>query len=144
MAIHDQWDWSVRYPVLRLSFGSGNFKEPGDLHKDVMEQLDAIESEVSVQSSYDTARGRFRYLLRTLHQQTGQRVAVLVDEYDKPILDALEEPEIARANRDYLRGLYATIKDSDAHIKVHLPHRREQILQSQLVLRPSTISSTLP
>ena len=117
LAIHDQWDWSVRHPVLRLSFGSGNFKEPGDLHKDAMEQLDAIESEVSVRSSYDTARGRFRHLLRTLHQQTGQRVAVLVDEYDKPILDALEVPEVARANRDYLRGLYATIKDSDAHIK---------------------------
>ena len=116
LAIHDQWDWSVRHPVLRLSFGSGNFKEPGDLHRDAMEQLDALESEVGVRSGYDTARGRFRHLLRTLHQQTGQRVVVLVDEYDKPILDALEVPEVARANRDYLRGLYATIKDSDAHI----------------------------
>ena len=43
-------------------------------------------------------------------------MVVLVDEYDKPILDALEVPDIARANRDFLRGLYATIKDSDAHI----------------------------
>ena len=42
---------------------------------------------------------------------------MLVDEYDKPILDALEEPEVARANRDYLRGLYATIKDCDAHVR---------------------------
>ena len=116
LAIHERWDWSVRHPVLRLSFGSGNFKEPGDLHKDAMEQLDAIGSEVSVRSSYDTARGRFRHLMKTLHQQTGQRVAVLIDEYDKPILDALEVPEVAWANRDYLRGLYATIKDSDAHI----------------------------
>ena len=46
-----------------------------------------------------------------------QRVAVLVDEYDKPILDALETPEAARANRDYLRGLYGVIKDSDAHVR---------------------------
>ena len=117
LAIHERWDWSVRHPVLRLDFSSGNFKEPGGLHKDAMEQLDAIESEVSVRSSYDTARGRFRYLLRTLHQQTGQRVVVLVDEYDKPILDALEVPEVARANRDYLHGLYSTIKFGDAHIK---------------------------
>ena len=116
LAIHPQWDWSVRHPVLRLSFGSGNFKEPGDLHKDVMEQLNEVESEVPVRSNYDTARGRFRYMLKVLHQQTGQRVVLLIDEYDKPILDALEVPEVARANRDFLRGLYATIKDCDAHI----------------------------
>ena len=42
---------------------------------------------------------------------------MLVDEYDKPILDALEEPEVARANRNYLRGLYAVIKDCDAHLR---------------------------
>ena len=42
---------------------------------------------------------------------------MLVDEYDKPILDALETPDVARANRDYLRGLYSTIKSSDAHVR---------------------------
>ena len=52
-----------------------------------------------------------------LHRQTGQPVAVLVDEYDKPILDALEMPEVACANRDYLRGLYGMIKSSDAHVR---------------------------
>ena len=56
-------------------------------------------------------------VIRTLHERTGQRVAVLVDEYDKPILDALDVPEVARANRDYLRGLYAVIKDCDAHVR---------------------------
>ena len=40
-----------------------------------------------------------------------------MDEYDKPILDALDTPEIARANRDYLRGLYGVIKASDAHVR---------------------------
>ncbi len=112
LAIYDQWDWSVRHPVLRLSFGSGNFKEPGNLHKEAMAQLGTIEKV----DGCDTAPAYFRHLLRTLHQRTGQPVAVLIDEYDKPILDALEEPEVARANRDYLRSLYATIKDSDAHI----------------------------
>ena len=43
---------------------------------------------------------------------------VLVDEYDKPILDALDVPDIARANRDFLRGLYGTVKDCDAHIRL--------------------------
>ena len=44
-------------------------------------------------------------------------MAVLVDEYEKPILDALEAPEAARANRDYLRGLYSVVKDADADIR---------------------------
>ena len=115
--IHDHWDWNVRYPVLRLSFGSGNFDEPEILHKEVMAQLDAVEKETGVESSYDTAFARFRHIIQMLHSQAGQRVAVLVDEYDKPILDTLEVPDIARANRDFLRGLYATIKDSDAHVR---------------------------
>ncbi len=115
--IHDHWDWQVRYPVLRLDFGSGNFDAPGILHKEVMAQLDAVEKETGVESHYDTASARFRHIIQMLHSQAGQRVVVLVDEYDKPILDALEEPEIARANRDFLRGLYSTIKSNDAHIK---------------------------
>ena len=116
LRIYDHWDWSVRRPVVRLDFSGVNSKDPGDPNEDVQEQLDAIESEASMEPRHNTARGRFRHLLRTLHRRTGRRVAVLVDEYDKPILDALEEPDIARANRDYLRGLYATIKFCDAHI----------------------------
>ena len=70
-----------------------------------------------VEPRHSTARGRFRHLIRTLHRRTGRQVAVLVDEYDKPILDALEVPDIARANRDFLRGLYGTIKSCDAHVR---------------------------
>ena len=114
---YDRWDWSERNPVLRLSFGSGNFKEAGYLHQNLMAQFDAIDEEAGVGSRYDSGPERFGHLMRTLHRRAGQRVAVLVDEYDKPILDALEEPGVARANRDYLRGLYATIKDCDAHVR---------------------------
>ena len=96
LRIYEHWDWSVRCPAVRLDFSGVNAKDPGDLNEDLQEQLDAIESDASVQPRHNTARGRFRHLLRTLHRQTGRRVAVLVDEYDKPILDALEEPDIAR------------------------------------------------
>ena len=114
--IHGHWDWSVRYPVVRLDFGSGDFKEPGYLHTESMAQLTAIEDEMEVEGRYDTAPARLRHLLRALHRRCGRRVVVLVDEYDKPILEALGMPEVARANRDYLRGLYSTIKSSDADI----------------------------
>ena len=115
--VHGRWDWSVRHPVVRLSFGQGDFKEPGYLHRNLMAQLDAVERETGVASGYDTAPERFAHLLEALHRETGERAAVLVDEYDKPILDALEAPEVARANRGYLRGLYSTIKQSDAHVR---------------------------
>ena len=66
--IHDRWDWSVRHPVVRLSFGSGNLSEPGVLHKEVMAQLDALEEETGVKSRYDTASVRFRHLIQRLHR----------------------------------------------------------------------------
>ncbi len=120
LAIYECWNWSVRHPVVRLSFGGGNFKEPGYLQANLMEQLAAIERRAQVTSEYATTPGRFAYLLEALHEQTGQPVAVLIDEYDKPILDALEVSEVGRANRDFLRGVYAVIKDSDAHVKFTL------------------------
>ena len=118
LAVHADRDWSVRYPVVRLSFGYGNFKEPGFLEANLMEKLAAAEAEAEVTTDHaTTAPGRFAALLAALHRKSGQRVAVLVDEYDKPILDALDEPETARANRDFLRGAYSVIKDSDAHVR---------------------------
>ncbi len=116
LAVHDRWDWSVRHPVLRLSFGGGVFRDPGGLRANVMAQLGDIEREAGAESDCTTAPERFRALLAALHRDTGQGVAVLVDEYDKPILDALDVPDVARANRDFLRGLYATIKDCDTHV----------------------------
>ena len=115
--IHRRWDWSVRHPVLRLSFGTGSFKESVEVRREAIAQLDAFERAAQVETRYDTAPARLRHLIRTLHRQSGRRVAVLVDEYDKPILDALETPEVARANRDYLHGLYSTIKDCEADIR---------------------------
>ena len=103
--------------MVSLSFGGGNFTAPGMLEANVMEQLAAVERRTGVTPEYLTAPGRLAYLLEALHRETGRRVAVLVDEYDKPILDALETREVARANRDYLRGLYGMIKDSDAHVR---------------------------
>ena len=117
LAVHDQWDWSIQYPVLRFSFGSGNFTDPNYLHQNLMAQLDMLETQAGSESGYGTCPERFQYLIRHLHQQTGLPVVVLVDEYDKPILDALQDSALARQNRDFLRGFYGSIKDHDAHIK---------------------------
>ena len=120
LAIHDGWDWSVRHPVVRLSFGSGHFGEPDQLSRETAARLGDLERTFQVSARDDTAPARFRHLLQTLHERVGRRVVVLVDEYDKPILDALETPDIARANRDFLRGLYSVVKDCDAHVRFTL------------------------
>ena len=120
LAIHDRWDWSVRHPVVRLSFGSGNFKDPDYLAANLAAQLDELERRADAASGYAAGPDRFARLLRTLHERAGRRVAVLVDEYDKPILDALDAPDVARANRDFLRGLYSVVKDCDAHVRFAL------------------------
>ena len=111
------WNWSLRHPVVRLSFGRGNYAEPGYLRANLMAQLDSIDRQAGLKSRYPSGPDRFAFLLERLHLRNQQRVAVLVDEYDKPILDTLEDPSIARSNRDYLRGLYSAIKDSDEHVR---------------------------
>ena len=117
LAVHGCWDWSVRHPVVRLSFGGGNFNEPDQVLASATEQLAAIERANDIAPLFETTGGRLANLLKALHQRTGRRVVVLVDEYDKPILDALESPDVARANRDFLRGFYGVVKDADAHVR---------------------------
>ena len=117
LAIHEDWDWSVRYPVVRLSFGGGNYRDPHQVRASVSEQMASIERANDIVAEFETAGGRLAHLLESLHGRTGRRVVVLVDEYDKPILDALEYPEVARENRDFLRGFYSVVKDADAHVR---------------------------
>ncbi len=117
LAIYDDWDWSVSHPVLRLSF-AGKYNEAKDLERNIQAQLNATERRAGLSTSAsESGPERLFDLLDRLHAQTGQRVVVLVDEYDKPILDVLNDPELARANRDYLRGCYGIIKDSAQHIR---------------------------
>jgi hypothetical protein len=111
------WDWSVTHPVVRLSFGAGVLKTPEDLAASLHEQLSALEVEHALPVEMPDIRSRFKRLIRGLHERTGQRVVVLVDEYDKPILDNLTEPEIARTMREGLRDIYSVLKDADAHVR---------------------------
>lgn len=115
LAAEKQWDWSVSYPVIRFSFANSYIKQD-QLERDLLEQLSKLDKRYGLNPNSISCAGRFKELLLHLEQQYGQRVVVLVDEYDKPILDTLRQPEIARYNRDFLRGFYSAIKDYDAHI----------------------------
>ncbi len=116
--IHDHWDWSVTHPVLRLSFGA-KYNAPDDIADSVCAQLELIEHAAGLDPDRTTGTGpvRLQKVIYHLHKMTDQRVVILVDEYDKPILDVLRDPDRARANREYLRGFYGIIKDSAEHVR---------------------------
>ncbi len=116
--IHPRWDWETRYPVVRLSFDN-TYQQPGELAHDIRDQLERIEqqSELPPAPAADSGPRRLRKLIHQLADKTGQQVVVLVDEYDKPILDVLETPELALAHRDSLRGLYGILKGCARYLR---------------------------
>ena len=115
--MHGKWDWSARHPVVRLSFGGRNFVVPDRVRATVERQLAATERRAGLEPGPVDAAARFQELIEALHERTGQRTVVLVDEYDKPVLDALGDRELALANRGFLRDLYGAIKDCDEHLR---------------------------
>ena len=115
--VHDRWDWSTTHPVVHLSFGSGHFTKPDGLDTNATAQLRRIQEHTEVTAGHGGPSERFVQLLADLHRSSGRQAVVLVDEYDKPILDAIGDPDRARANRDFLRGFYAAIKDADEHVR---------------------------
>ena len=115
--VQDRWDWSKKYPVLRISFGGGVLKNLRSLDEVLHQQLDSYERGYELPARYPDLRSRFRDLIEQLHRRSGLGVVVLVDEYDKPILDNISDSAVALQMRDGLRDFYSVIKDSDAHIR---------------------------
>ncbi len=114
------WDWSRRFPVIRISFAEGVLRSRAALDQKIGELLAAEQRRHGICCTVASMSGQFTELIRSLHEQSGQRVVVLIDEYDKPILDNITEPAIAREMRDGLRDLYSVLKGQDAHLKFAL------------------------
>ena len=115
--IHAQWDWSISYPVIHMSFGSGVLKTRADLDQRIDYLLATNEHSLGIQRDNKTdITGRFTDLIRQAQAKFGQKVVILIDEYDKPMLDNITNPEIATEMREGLKNLYSAIKDNDAFI----------------------------
>lgn len=116
--IHPHWDWSVTYPVIQLSFGAGVVRSRDELDRHIRRVLKENQERLQVDCG-DRAdvSGCFAELIRKAKAQYGQGVVVLIDEYDKPILDNIIKPEVAAEMRDGLRNFYSVIKDSDEHVR---------------------------
>ncbi len=110
--LHGKWDWSTRSPVIHFDFSLGNFTSTESLDDIIDVQLRKFEGRAGLKAAARTPEGRLGELIDNLYSQTGQKVVLLVDEYDKPILDAIEDIKVATANRNTLRGLYGATKYS--------------------------------
>ncbi|GHV61108.1 ATPase AAA [Bacteroidia bacterium] len=114
--ISTQWNWSQRYPVIRLDFGAINNKTAEDLLQDMEQVILGIAQNNGIPLMRRGA-GSFAELIEKLHQSTGQQVVILVDEYDKPITDNLLNINVANGNRDVLHNFYQVMKATDEHLR---------------------------
>ena len=121
-------EWKT-YPVFRIDFGQGNYADSGNLDQVLNMYLSKWEKAYHVGNTADTTSYSLRLgnILEAAHQQTGQRAVVLIDEYDKPMLDVMDlDIKVERSgelitleqyNREVLRGLYTTFKAADKHLQ---------------------------
>ena len=120
LAIEPLWDWSQSFPVIHISFGGGLVNSSEALEQRLRYILLRHEEQYGLPHHADMdIPGQFSELILGLHQQFGQQVVLLIDEYDKPILDNLVagRDEVAIAVRDGLKGFYSVIKDADQYVR---------------------------
>ena len=115
--IHDKWDWQTQHPVIRLSFADGVMASREELDIHIHELLRTEADRFGVVFKNTSISGCFRELIHSVHEQRGERVVVLIDEYDKPILDNILAHERARELREGLKNLYSVLKDADPHLR---------------------------
>ena len=112
--IYDKWDWTQTSPVIRISFSNIGVRTEG-LVAAIYRSLETNARRLGLtlnESSYDQ---QFKELIEKA--AIGGPVVILIDEYDKPIIDFLEEPDIAEANRSIMKSFYSILKDGDEYIR---------------------------
>lgn len=115
--ICDKWDWTKKYPVIKISFGGGNLSNCDDLNDVIHRILNEHEAFYSFKPRYQDNRSRFHDLIGNCCKQFRCGVVILVDEYDKPILDIIENSQTALLMRETLKDFYSVIKDNDDKIR---------------------------
>jgi len=124
-ALEKEWD---EYPVFVISFSGNNFTEGHALEKTLEGTVAIAERKYGKDPALNTLADRFRHVLQAAHEKTGHQTVVLIDEYDKPLLDVMEidkyvtdaDGERVRLedyNRSILKGFYGVFKDADDHLR---------------------------
>ncbi len=113
--IYDKIKWD-KYPVIHISFSSITYSSTADgFRSKIVDYLYTIAKFYNVTLTTNSIRETFTELLVNLNKIN--RVVILIDEYDKPIIDYITNLGKAQENRDVLRDFYGSIKDNDQYIK---------------------------
>jgi len=116
--IYDNWNWKEKIPIIKISFTSMSYKNLG-LETALEHFFDEKAFEYNYKYHFATDySGKFIELIKFLGKEKG--VVILIDEYDKPIIDYLDKKSagIAQENKEILKNLYSGIKDCDEYIKL--------------------------
>ena len=108
--IYDKWDWQ-EYPVVHISFASGLFQTPENLEEKINNVLKFNAIEYGLDLSGSNVSSKFENLLMSLYGKTKKPIVILIDEYEKPVLDNITNPQKAKEMRELLRGFYSVLKD---------------------------------
>jgi len=109
-------EWT-QYPVLHVDFSGVNYSRKGKLEAILRDVLSSWEQAYCGEESNDIFEIRFKRVIMRAHAQTGHPVVVLVDEYDKPMLDAVDDEELLARNQQELRGFYGVLKGVGDHLR---------------------------
>ena len=115
--IENNFDWKP-VPVIRIDFTAGEDASIIGLEKAIESLLDDEAKRNRVTLSKQTHSGKFAELISELYEKTGEKVVILVDEYDKPIVEYINNPEKALESRDILRKFYGVIKPNSDKIRL--------------------------
>ena len=116
--IYDKWEFE-EYPVIKISFANIGYREI-PLEEAILKHLKSIAINYKIEIDLDSASIAFKDLIHQLNQKFNQKVVVLIDEYDKPLIDYLDKENLHKAieNRAILKSFYSVLKDADAHLKM--------------------------
>ncbi len=115
----DSMDWSwERYPVLHLDLNTDRYAEPDNLNGVLNAMFSQWEKQYGVESVNMSYSQRFRNILRAAHEKTGERVVILVDEYDKPLVGNLNKGDVFENYRTQLASIYSNFKSGAEHIRL--------------------------
>lgn len=114
----EHWNWDEKYPVIRVSFGTNVTFNDESLVSIINEKLEELEDDNQLEHmSHLSISARFKHLLKHIYQKTGKQAVILIDEYDKPILDNIANLEQALLIRNRLRDFYGVLKESESYLR---------------------------
>ena len=105
------------YPVFCFDFNGMNYNDPGALEESLNIQLKRWEGSFACSPDNKTLGERFQNLLIAAKEKTGLRCVILVDEYDKPLLDVINNKELQEHNKDVFKSFFSTLKSFDEYIQ---------------------------